>query len=312
MEEGGLTKPSQWPSSASVLKKLDKKRSSTQSQAITDPGSYWGQCATREEGFVSGSFRRPGLYDLHRAALGLDLIKAPVNVLLALPAVIVALLSLTAARIGQTKAANILLRIPLGFPTAIERELIKRLRQGLLDLPSGEQPWQVAYGEEAGKLANAADKVVMRYAETRRAAADITSALIVGFIGLLLAETFTPGSLSAGQELAATVTQLRAEQDFFLGPTVGGWFYQVFPPDVGLGMQVGASLSVALLMSLVSAFSGILADPVQALLGLHQRRLRRCLRTLQRLGQQESDDFRPLDPYMARIVDLVDAFRGLS
>ena len=276
------------------------------------PDSYWDRCASGVETFVSDNFRRRGLYRLHRSALGLDLIKAPVNVLLALPAVVIQLAALVIGKSGRTSVANSLLRLPLGISTALERELIRRFRQELLMLSPGDQPWQVAYGKGRSEVASAADKVVKRYAETRRAAADVTTAMTVGLIGLLLAETFTPGSISAGQELAATVTRLRAEQDFFLGSTVGGWFYGVFPPDVGLWMQVGATLTVAVIMSFISAFSGVVADPLQSLLGIHQRRLRRCLRTLKRLGQQESDDFRPLDPYMARIVDLVDALRGLS
>ena len=56
-----------------------------------------------------------------------------------------------------------------------------------------------------------------------------------------------------------------------------------------------------------------LADPLQSRIGLHQARLRRWLRTLRRLVDDAGDeDYRPWDPYMARIVDLVDAVKGLG
>ena len=44
----------------------------------------------------------------------------------------------------------------------------------------------------------------------------------------------------------------------------------------------------------------------------HQARLRRWLRTMRRLVSDSDDDYRPMDPHMARIVDLVDAVKGIG
>ena len=53
--------------------------------------AYWAACKHRVTLFVDLHYRWPGVYALHRTALGLDLLKAPINVLLALPAVVVPL-----------------------------------------------------------------------------------------------------------------------------------------------------------------------------------------------------------------------------
>ncbi len=293
---------------------------------------YWAACNHRVTPFVDRHYRWPGVYALHWAALGLDLLKAPANVFLALPALMVQIIALALRRLGAVGPARRLLGLPLGFQTAVEKALGERLRREVLELEgAGRSEWEAlvsrasfdprsrpereqsltALGRE--ELYGAANALIERYAETRRAVADVTTALIVGIAGVVLVDRFTPGSISAGQELAASVSHYAAVHDFFLGPTLGGWFYHFFPPETALWTEIVAIVVVALFMSLVSAFSGLLADPAQAYMGLHQRRLRRWLRTFLRLvGGSAKDDYRPWDPYMARIVDVVDAVKGLS
>ena len=69
---------------------------------------------------------------------------------------------------------------------------------------------------------------------------------------------------------------------------------------------------VAALMAVVAAFSGLVTDPLQARLGLHQARLRRWLRTFRRLVDGTADAaYRPWDPYLARLVDVADVFKSV-
>ena len=279
---------------------------------------YWAGCADRIEGFVEAHYRWPGVYALHRAALGLDLLKAPLNVLFAVPALAVQIVAQALGRANPNtkrhKLADKLLSVPLGFPTAVEAALIERLREDVLALEgSGRDDWERWVGRASfDPEGEAANTVITRYTETRRASADVATALVVGILGVVLAGQFTPGSISAGHELAANVSHYAASRDFFLGPTLGTWFYRLFPPETGLWTEIVSMLVVALLMSLVSAFSGLLADPVQARLGLHHARLRGMLKALRRLEEGPGrDDYRPRDPYMARIVDVVDALKAL-
>jgi hypothetical protein len=59
--------------------------------------------------------------------------------------------------------------------------------------------------------------------------------------------------------------------------------------------------------ALAAAFMGLVTDPLQQLLGLHQQRLRRLVDTLERVALGESEASLALpDPYIARVTDLAD------
>ncbi len=60
---------------------------------------------------------------------------------------------------------------------------------------------------------------------------------------------------------------------------------------------------------MASAFSGIIADPVQKSLGLHQRRLHRLVYALEKQWTSEHEDskFVAHDPYVGRLMDVFDA-----
>jgi len=67
------------------------------------------------------------------------------------------------------------------------------------------------------------------------------------------------------------------------------------------GRPAGAQLAAA-------AFAGILADPVQRKLRLHQRRLHRLIDAVERQWNTERREagFVARDPYVARLLDLFD------
>jgi len=262
--------------------------------------AYWAACLERIGPFVDRHYRFPGVWAVHRAAIGFDLIKAPANVLLAPPALLLQLTAPVLERLGAVGLAHRLRRLPLGFRTAVETAVGEHLRREVL-------------GPDESHAAPAAMRgLIDRYTETRRALSDVSAALSVGFVGLVAADRFTPGSLSAGQELARNVSHYAAVQDFLLGETLGGWFYRFFPPQTPLWGEIVAVIGVAALMAVIAAFSGLVTDPLQARLGLHQARLRRWLRTFRRLvdGTGEAA-YRPWDPYLARLVDVVDVVKSV-
>ena len=265
------------------------------------PGdAYWAACQGRIAPFVDAHYRWPGVWRVHRAAFGLDLVKAPANLVLALPALLSQLVAPLFDRLGAVRLARWVRRVPLGFRTAVETAIGERLRREVL-APDG-----------SGVPPEAIRALVERYTEARRAVSDVSAALAVGFAGLLAVDRFTPGSLSAGQELARGVAHYAAIQDFLLGEKLGGWFYRFFPPQTPLWGEIVAVIAVAALMAVVAAFSGLVTDPLQARLGLHQARLRRWLRTFRRLVDGTADAaYRPWDPYLARLVDVADVFKSV-
>ena len=81
-------------------------------------------------------------------------------------------------------------------------------------------------------------------------------------------------------------------------------WYGLFPGERPLWqtLAVGAGLAVAL--SFFTTFSGILADPLQARLGIHRRRLVRLLRRIDRAAEERpriEGEF-----VLARGADIVD------
>lgn len=73
---------------------------------------------------------------------------------------------------------------------------------------------------------------------------------------------------------------------------------------------MGVAVVLAFL-AIIAALSGLLTDPLQAHLGIHERRLRRMVRHLGKdLQEAGNASYHPRDPYLARVVDAVDAIRG--
>ena len=64
-------------------------------------GTYFAERRARVSPFVRAHFSLPGTLALHRAALGWDILKAPLNLTLAAPQIV---LHLTVATAGQASA----------------------------------------------------------------------------------------------------------------------------------------------------------------------------------------------------------------
>lgn len=72
-------------------------------------------------------------------------------------------------------------------------------------------------------------------------------------------------------------------------------------------MTGGLALSLAVL----SAFAGVVFDPVQRRLGLHRRRLNKLVTAVERdLIGSDTGNFVVRDHYVARVMDLADLLRA--
>ena len=102
-----------------------------------------------------------------------------------------------------------------------------------------------------------------------------------------------------------------AAKDFFLGETIGNWYYSVFPPEPSLATTAGVMVAVMAALAAFAALSGVISDPVQAAIGLHRRRLHKLLDHLERdVSASTQSSFRPKDQYVARILDTFDMIRS--
>lgn len=247
------------------------------------------------ERFVRANFRLPGTLSLHRAALGWDMLRAPVNVALA-PVFLVVMLAAAACRLARFRRAGawlgsrkILLR------TSVAREVERRIAEDLLG---------------ATKLDPVSRKSIDDYTGLRSAVAEITTSLIVLVVGLMLFGTATPGITSLAPIVSGYVAHSSAVASFPLGSALGGVWYGVFPVELPVWFVVGTGVALAMVASLVTTFAGIIADPLQAHLGIHQRRLLRLLDGIAKVEVQPSG----LAPehFLARLADVTDAGLSLS
>jgi hypothetical protein len=127
--------------------------------------------------------------------------------------------------------------------------------------------------------------------------------------GATLFKQLTPGALSLGPVLAGAVAQQAAIASFPLGAAAGSLWYGLFsatPSGVLVASITGGLIGLG---AVVTAFAGVLTDPLQRAIGVHRRRLHRLVDALgvELMGGRQA--FQVRDHYAARILDLVDLAR---
>ncbi len=263
---------------------------------------YIETCRYRIPTFVGRHFSFKGAVALHRAALGADLWRAPLNTLLAVPTFFIALTAHMLRRVKLGTPAMWLERLPVGVTTAVECEIERLVFTEVLALPI-EFRRTLTRNSPLGVM-------VRRYARTRSAATELGVNVLMLCAGALVFHELTPGSISTGTTMAGALAERAAIEAFPLGSWAGQAYYAVFPVSptpVDIGITVALTMGA---VALLSSFAGVLVDPLQAALGLHRRRLERLVDTLERRILGADANFQPRDAYFARLVDLVDAARA--
>jgi len=286
--------------------------------------------ASRREGvdaFVDRHFTLSASLVLHRQALGWDLIRAPLNLFLAGPALALRLAVRAAHRAGTHRLAAWLCRRRLLLVTDVACEIEWLVATELLQIPCqrrGRTSDRDALAETiladdraTARLAAPADidgelrrrlaGAIENYVSSRAAAAEIATGLVVAGVGALAVKQATPGLVTLSWALAAAIAQQTAIAAFPLGAGVGALWYGWFPVDAGPGLLAAITAGVALGCTLLAAFSGIVTDPIQRRLGLHRRRLLRFLHGLESAFCADGRDrFTLRAQYVARLIDLLD------
>ena len=292
-------------------------------------GRYIRRRRDMAPGFVRRNFGLKGALELHRRAVGRDLLRAPGNLALAGPNMVLEVAARLAQRRGYERASAGLRRGRKVFLTDVAREIEWRLFTELLELPyaqPGRSSERDALAEEVARdpavgallehLSSAAtapgfhawaEQAVGRYGEARLAVAELASSLVSAGIGAAAFRQWTPGALSLGPAATQALAQQAAIAGFPLGATAGGLWYGLFPAKTSTAAIAGLTGALVVLPAMLSAFAGVATDPLQARLGLHDRRLARLLDALEdRLLGDAGPDFNPREPWVARILDLVD------
>lgn len=291
--------------------------------------NYFAQCEARVPQFCKKHYKYPGVWKNNKHALGWDLIRMPFNLFWAPIYLIALLLSILCKHIGLKGLSKLFIRTPSGFTSKVQSSIQQLVNEELLKSPASKNESALlnAITTEIEKkiglpnTATARDKFhealepivwqsLQQYSLTRTASADITNTLLSTAAGALIFNKFTPGGLGLGLIFAGLYAKHSAKENFFLGETIGGWYYRLFPPAPDITTILGFSALVLALLAIFSAFSGLLTDPIQYYLGIHKKRLYKMLGHLRKDFKKQSDSsFHPKDPYIARIMELLDAIK---
>lgn len=333
---------------------MDDTRKGDTAQALTDPEAanrklaeqivndgvrrYFRERHGRITPFVDRNFSLRGSLSLHRAAVGWDIAKAPLNLAMAAPQVGLLVASHAARKLGAPRLAAELGSKRLTVHTAVGQELAWRLHADLLELPyesSGRATTKDALAEtilsdprvistltpalealgatgDDPALRERLESAMTEYGRTRAAATEITTALLSISAGALALRKLTPGALTLGPSLAAAIAQRAAVMSFPMGGALGSVWYTLFPIAPSAVLVAGLTGGLFAASTVASAFAGVIADPVQRKLGLHQLRLRRMLEALERqMKDPSAPGFVVHDHYVARLLDLFDVAGAL-
>ncbi|QSP94810.1 hypothetical protein LPB19_16820 [Marinobacter salinisoli] len=300
-------------------------------QAIgTGVERYFDDCRARIPGFIDRHFRYPGAIATNRKALGWDMLKAPANLLWAPFFALACLLKLlTQGRRRLGWLHSLADRVPAGFTTTVQQHISDLILMDLLN--NGAQgsllerhlieALEAVYARHCREpvdhraftttIEPLISDALSQYRVTRTASADITNSISCTVLGAFAFQKFTPGGIGIGMVLAAMLAKALAARDFILGETIGTWYYSWFPPEPSVATTAGALLVVMGTLSAFAALSGMIFDPVQAVVGLHRRRLHKLLDHLQRdFADRTRTSFRPKDQFVARILDTFDLIRS--
>lgn len=293
-------------------------------------------CLTRQsriESFARDNFSFLGSLRLHRHAIGLDMIRAPVNLAMSAPFLTSRIVAAGCRQAGRHQAAAWIESRRYYLKTDVARELEWRLFVDYLELPFAQGARQSARDALAEELLRdprvegaiseqlksagvTGDDPEFRawlagalstYQSTRVSSADMSNALLSAGVGAVVFKQLTPGMMSLGPVAAHALVQSAAIASFPLGAGIGGLWYGLFPAVAPAAFTVGATGGLVAFGAVFSAFSGVISDPVQRRLGIHQRRLKKLLKCLeQELRGEGEARFTVRDHYVARILDLLE------
>ena len=300
---------------------------------------YFASRRRRIAPFVAKHFSWRGALRIHRHALGWDMLRAPANLVLEAPNFVLRATGGVARLMGARTAAAALAKASLLFDTDVAREIAWLVQTELLELPCvqpGREERRDALTDEilgdprfvemirhrfaaSGAFDGDADfaarlrRAVAFYTDSRSAVAETAANLMMLAAGAASLKQFTPGAMLLGTNLAAVIAQHAAIAAFPLGAGLGGLWYGLFPVAPSPLLVGGITGGLFAATAALAPFIGIVADPLQRRLGLHQRRLHRLVDALERdFKAPGSGRYVSRDQYVARLLGLLDALSGAA
>lgn len=294
---------------------------------------YVDGCKARIGEFVRRHYSFRGSLRIHTHAIGWDMVRMPLNIIWSVVNLLLAILGVTAGMVGLKRLQAWIRRVPPGLVTDMDRQISWLVVTELLQLPyeqGNKRSERDALMEEILKdpvlqqlLNNKLDAFqgpsrdrdfrdklrtkLAEYGATRTGSADLASNITLLLTSKAMLGQASFGALSAGTAVSTAVAHSVAVSNFWLGSAVGAYYYAIVPVTVSIRMLVVTTVLVAVVMSLLSTFVGIVTDPIQAKLGLHQNRLNKLIGSIRAdLQGTEHSRFELREKYMGRLFDIVD------
>lgn len=287
-------------------------------------------------GFVDRHFSFRSAFAMHRRTIGKDFYKIPLNMLWGLPTFLAQSVAIVLEKFGAKRLSALLGRVPAGLRTEFQQEIDWLIQTELLELPysqgsrastkdalletiltdpelSARCAAYLAVIEQKTKtpeFREALASSLREYGKSNLAASELAGNIITLAAGYAAFQKATPGILSAGAAAATAIAQQVAIANFWLGPTLGAWYYGVFPASASMGLIVASTGALMAATGILAALSMVIADPLLAKTGFHRRRLERFVQALgNQLTDTAEDRYRVRDHYLARVLDLVDLLK---
>ncbi len=282
------------------------------------------------DGFVDKHFSAKGAWALNKQGFGADIVKAPFNTLMVAPTLALEGAAYVARKARRPDISRRLQSQVLFFKTDVARELEWLMYTELFELPyrhdqhkwrrySGDalareilcdprliaqmEPMVLAAAHEAAKPGGRAwlEETLTAYLGTRAATTELSTLIMCLTSGAALSQQLTPGLISLGPAVAhATNAAIAAK-----GIAGGGAILGAVPPATLAA--VGSTAALVFSASVLSAISGAVTDPIQARLGLHQKRLHQVLDLMEEAFLYgERAPFIVADQYVGRVMDIAD------
>jgi len=291
------------------------------------------------DSFVEDNYSFASAVELNKKAFGWDMLKTPANILWTPPYFLLSSAGKLTEKLTDKKFGASLSQLPAGFETDVEKEVTWRIYTQLLELPYEaknrefggnrllamileEEGLSEVFEESLAALAQLAgdkegqDKLAEKlsaYVDSRKAAAELSAAMISMAAGFVANKTLNFGAMGLGSIVASGLAHHAAVSSFVLGNTLGSLYYSVFSVTASKTAVAVSTGGVAIILGVISSYTGMLTDPLQKSLGLHQKKLNKLIDGLeaQLLSEDESSvSFR--DGYAARVLDLADVLLSLA
>lgn len=295
------------------------------------------------ERFVERNYSFSGALELNKKAFGLDMLKTPANILWTPPYFLLSGTGRLMKKLTKDKVGQGLSTLPAGFQTDVEKEVVWRLHSQLLELPYREgdregdrefkdnrlfemilaeesltsifEPGLKALaaleGDEAGKAR--LESNLTAYVDSRKAAAELSSAMISMAAGYVANKSINFGAMGLGSAVATSLAHHAAVSSFVFGNTLGSMYYSVFSVTVSKTAVALSTGGIAVALGIIASYTGVVTDPLQKSLGLHQKKLHKIIDALEQqlLGDDENAvSFK--DGYVARVMDVADIMLTLA